>query len=67
MNFKQFYRKTPGSQMNIHETANAIVNGSDITALFHVVGQTIKGYAMPVLYGMKSLYNMWCVRERKER
>lgn len=28
--------------MNIHETGNAIVYGSDITALFHVVGQTIK-------------------------
>lgn len=53
--------------MNIHETGNAIVYGSDITALFHVVGQTIKGYAMAVLYEMKSLYIMWCVRERKER
>lgn len=32
--------KTTGSQMNIHR--NAILYGSDITALFHVVGQTTR-------------------------
>lgn len=37
--------------MNIHETGNAIVYGSDITALLHLVGQTIK--VMQCLFHME--------------
>lgn len=45
--------------MNIHETGNATVYGSDSpTMLF--------GYAMPVIYGRKSLYSMWRVERRKK-
>lgn len=53
--------------MNIHEPGNAIVYGSDITALFNVVGQTIKLKQCLFSYGMKSLYGMWRVKERGKK